>query len=190
MKFCNRPQMSDAEKKLASENPRGDWTVSAASVLRHDADLIDGINSCVKEEDTLWILGDFCMGRYAEAAKIRERIVCKDLRLIWGNHDHRSIESLFSATAEQTLIKINGQKIFLNHYPMRYWDASFRGSWHLYGHVHARLELEDIKEDWRLTKDVGVDACDYRPVNFEQISEYMQPRIPKFEARVASGKMN
>ena len=36
-----------------------------------------------------------------------------------------------------------------------------------------------------LTKDVGVDACDYAPISFEQLSEYMAPRVVEFEAAKA-----
>jgi hypothetical protein len=31
-----------------------------------------------------------------------------------------------------------------------------------------------------LTKDVGVDACDYRPWSFEELRAYMAPRIREF----------
>jgi hypothetical protein len=30
-----------------------------------------------------------------------------------------------------------------------------------------------------LTKDIGVDSCDYRPWGFEELRDYMSPRIDK-----------
>jgi calcineurin-like phosphoesterase family protein len=80
------------------------------------------------------------------------------------------------------MIKHLGKKIWLNHYPMRSWDKAFHGAWHLYGHVHGRLRAEDEANPRLLAKDVGVDACDYRPVSFSEISEFMKPREEVFWA--------
>lgn len=44
---------------------------------------------------------------------------------------------------EQVLIRIDQQKIFLNHYPMRSWDCARHGAWNLYGHVHDLFGYED-----------------------------------------------
>ena len=55
-----------------------------------------------------------------------------------------------------------------------------RGS--LYGHVHNRLAAEDAANARWLTKDVGVDACDYRPWSFEELRGYMAPRLDAFRA--------
>ena len=74
------------------------------------------------------------------------------------------------------MIKHLGKKIWLNHYPMRTWDKSFHGAWHLYGHVHGRLREEDEANPRLLAMDVGMDACGYRPVNFEEVADFMKPR--------------
>ena len=180
IKFCQRPFLSEAEQELLKEDPRGRWKVSRQSINHHDEALIAAINDSAVEQDTLWILGDFCWGEHEEAARYLNRFRCKNVNLVWGNHDHRSIGPLFQRAVEQCKIKVKGQKIWLNHYPMRSWDASFHGSWHLYGHVHARLQVEDQQQQWRLTRDVGVDACDYRPISFEELSDYMAPRLKTF----------
>lgn len=73
----------------------------------------------------------------------------------------------------------------LNHYPMRSWDGRFHGVWHLYGHVHDRLAEADRKNPTLFTKDVGVDACEYQPIGFEQLQAYMRPRIEAFGAAKA-----
>ncbi|MEM7312879.1 MAG: metallophosphoesterase family protein, partial [Planctomycetota bacterium] len=145
--------------------------------------LLEAINGVVQKHDVLWILGDFCWGNHGQASQYRERIQCKDIRLVWGNHDHRSIEPLFTKAIEQGMVSVRGQKIWLNHYPMRSWDRAFHGSWHLYGHVHGRMSEEDTEHNYRLTRDVGVDASEYRPVGFAELESYMQPRIKAFEER-------
>jgi calcineurin-like phosphoesterase family protein len=180
IKFCQRPFLSPEEQELARRDSRGQWRLSEETVRRHDDALLEAINSRVEAGDVLWILGDFCCGHLIEATEYRQRIRCRNVHLVWGNHDHHSIRPLFTDAIDQGMIRVAGQEIWLNHYPMRTWNKSFHGSWHLYGHVHGRLTGEDVATGFTLTKDVGVDACDYRPWSFEDLQAYMTPRIEKF----------
>ena len=185
IKYCLRPFLSPEERERAVRDPRGRWHVADETVRRHDDALLEAINAQVGEDDTLWILGDFCFNRLEEARPYRERIRCRAVHLVWGNHDHRSIGPLFGQAIEQGMVHVEGQDIWLNHYPMRSWDRSFHGSWQLYGHVHGRLAREDEARPDLLTRDVGVDACDYRPLSFEELRAYMAPRVGAFQRRKA-----
>jgi calcineurin-like phosphoesterase family protein len=187
VRFCSRPFLSPREQELLAElGPHGKWRVSAETLAHHDTALLANINACVQPEDTLWIVGDFCWGGLPEALRYRRRILCRTVHLIWGNHDQRSIASAFQQTYEQTHITVEGVDLFLNHYPMRTWYKSFHGSWSVYGHVHGRLQAEDQRDVSRLTRDVGVDACGYRPISFGELAEYMAPRLEHFHARRAA----
>lgn len=183
IKYCKRPHLNAQEKRLASEDTRGKWRVSEATVRLHDDSLLEAINSRVAEGDTLWILGDFCMGGREQAASYRDRIVCRDVRLVRGNHDRHDVEAVFDEVIEAGMIRVEGQEIWLCHYPLRTWNKRFHGSWHVYGHVHGRLEAEDRANLGSLTKDVGVDACDYRPWSFADLRSYMTPRLDEFYRR-------
>ena len=183
IKHCLRPFLSPEEEKLALSDSHEPWQVSEETVQRHDSALLDTINAVVQSDDTLWILGDFCWGKIDEAREYRERIKCRKVHLVLGNHDHDSIRPVFGHVIEQGMVGVEGQSIWLNHYPMRSWNKSARGSWHLYGHVHGRLSKEDARTPWRLTKDVGVDACDYQPVSFSSLQAYMAPRIQALAQR-------
>jgi calcineurin-like phosphoesterase family protein len=186
IRYCQRPHLSPQEQKLLQEQgSRGKWRVSAETVRRHDDALLAAINDVVEPDDLLWILGDFCWGGLVEATAYRARIHCRNLHFVWGNHDHHAIRPIFAHAIEQGMIEVEGQSIWLNHYPMRSWNRSFHGAWHLYGHVHGRLAREDAAADWTLTRDVGVDACNYRPLSFDDLSDYMGPRIEKFQRRKA-----
>lgn len=180
IKYCNRPWLTDAEKKLLAEGSRKPWRVSEDTVRRHDDALLDAINSRVAPDDLLWILGDFAWGRTEEVAAYRSRILCRDVRLVWGNHDRRDIAPCFSHCIEQGMINVQGQDIWLCHYPLRTWNKRFHGSWSLYGHVHGKMVAEDERNPTWLTKDMGVDACDYRPWSYEELSDYMGPRLEAF----------
>jgi calcineurin-like phosphoesterase family protein len=181
IRYCLRPFLTPAEGERAVREPRGRWRASAETVRRHDDALLETINASVGELDTLWILGDFCWGGLDVSRSYRGRIRCRDVRLVWGNHDQRSIRPLFGEALEQGMITVAGQDIWLNHYPMRSWDKSFNGSWHLYGHVHGRLREEDATHPTWLTRDVGVDACEYRPLSFDELGAYMAPRVEQFQ---------
>lgn len=186
IKYCERPFLSPAELAAVRADPRGKLRLSAETVCRHDDALLDAINARVGEHDTLWVLGDFCWGGLTEARQYRDRIRCRNVHLVWGNHDHRSVRPVFGTAIEQGMIAVEGQDIWLNHYPLRSWNKSFHGSWHLYGHVHGRLGREDADRPGTLVKDVGVDACGYRPWSFTELSAYMAPRVEAFHARKAA----
>ena len=187
LRFCQRPFLSAAEQELLqSLGARGKWRVSEESLRRHDEALLEAINERVGPDDMLWVVGDFCWGSLVDAMRYRGRIHCRNVYLVWGNHDHRSVGPAFSGTIEQGMIEVEGQAIWLNHYPMRSWNRSFQGSWHLYGHVHGLLVAQDAEQDWMLTRDVGVDACDYQPWSFQDLREYMTPRVEKFRERKAA----
>jgi calcineurin-like phosphoesterase family protein len=180
IRYCQRPHLDPDEKRRAAEDARGRWRVSKETVQRHDRALLDAINARVLERDTLWVLGDFCWGRRDEALHYRRQIRCENVYLVWGNHDHPSVGPVFDRTIEHGMIRVEDQDIWLCHYPLRSWNKRFHGSWHLYGHVHGRLDAEDRGNPSSLTKDVGVDACGYRPWNFDELRAYMAPRLAKF----------
>jgi len=191
IKYCARPFLSEQEKQQLAAEPRGSWKVSKQTVARHDTALIDAINQDVAPGDTLWVLGDYCWGGLEEAQAYRSRIACKQVNLVWGNHDNRSVAPAFNKTIEQGMVKASGQRIWLNHYPMRSWDGRFHGAWQLYGHVHGRFDAADAADPTLLTRDVGVDACGYRPISMDQLQSFMAPRIVAFEeakARLIAGE--
>ena len=49
--------------------------------------LVNNINSLVKENDTLWHLGDWSFGGYEQIKIFRDRLNCKNINLVFGNHD-------------------------------------------------------------------------------------------------------
>jgi calcineurin-like phosphoesterase family protein len=184
LKYCCRPFLSDQERQLLAEGR--DFKVSRESVERMDAAILTGINAVVGPEDTLWHLGDFSFGPPEAACGYRERIACRTVHLLWGNHDRREIAPLFSQCHEQVGIVVEGQRIFLNHYPMLSWDGSTKGAWHLHGHVHGRLAHRPLTRALvakLLMLDVGVDgpeevgsAHTFRPWSMAEIQAYMESK--------------
>lgn len=138
-----------------------------------DATILDNINSIVNAEDTLWILGDVAW-KGKSVAWYLDNIKCRNINIVIGNHDNK--QDLGKLQKDGRIIlyygfvdtSIHGHKITLCHYPMKSWNCSFRGAYHLYGHVHGR----GIPLRWSM--DVGVDSNDFRPVSWDQVLEYMK----------------
>ena len=143
--------------------------------------LIENINKKVKPDDTLYHLGDFAK---FDVKGIREKINCKNIVLILGNHDNikniRRNASLFAGIHNLLQIKScigNGviTEIVLCHYAMRIWNKSHYGTWHLYGHSHGTL-YDDPNS---LSFDVGVDPCNYVPLSITEVKNKMNAKTYK-----------
>lgn len=107
--------------------------------------LVDNINKCVQPDDTLFHLGDWSFHSVGNIFAFRNRIKCKNIHLILGNHDSDlyadpSCHSLFSSIDFYREININGRKIVLCHYPIATWNKCHHDSWMLHGHCHGKLQ--------------------------------------------------
>lgn len=154
--------------------------------------LIHNINRYVRREDELYVLGDFCWGaRFA--GHYRQRIKCRRVHMIWGNHDKESMGRVFTTRRDVAMVKTHmldctsqraGEfvSIWLSHYPHCYWPKSHWGAPHLYGHMHRqREELLDSLFPGRRAMDVGVDAVyklvgEYRPMSEFEVVKMLLAR--------------
>lgn len=144
-----------------------------ATVGEMDSAILDAINGRVGHNDTLWILGDFAYkGR--DPRHYRERIKCRNVRLLLGNHDKRSKceQAGFSFVGEVAEISMGTQRIWLSHYAHRSWPASHRGSWHLYGHSHGSLNSDDVARGLNAL-DVGIDNSTLWPWSFGDLASVL-----------------
>jgi len=151
-----------------------------ASVEEMDATLLRNINDRVKPGDTLYHLGDFAF-RTGRPDAYREKIKCRRLILIMGNHDPHTaagypkadFAALFSEVHLLLRVKLpvagKPQLIVLCHYAMRIWDRAHYGAWHLFGHSHGTLPDDPNARSW----DVGVDTNDFKPLSLDDIAAIM-----------------
>lgn len=178
IKYCGRPFMSETEqaewnelKAVGDEQGIRRMKLSEATVFAHDEAILANINSVVMPGDTLWCLGDFTMGhRTEDVTRWLNRINCKDVRLVRGNHDSHDTIKAFDFVRDYYELKIDGLTIIMSHYPMEHWNHSHHGSFMLHGHQHWPIERNraDIK---RL--DVGVDGHSFKPWSLAEIKAYM-----------------
>ena len=148
-----------------------------ASLEQMNSHLIANINEVVGQDDILFHLGDWSFGGFEQIEKFRSRLICKNIHLILGNHDHHierdkeGIQSLFSSVNSYVELDIKHQtlnvpKLVLMHYPIASWNNMARESIHLHGHVH-------LPSNQRINKgkmmDVGCDGNDLKPIELREV---------------------
>jgi len=178
------PQSGDQKLFFASDHHFGhknivrgvtEWDKERANNSVRDFDTIDEMNSViverindfVRENDILFSLGDWSFGGFDNIKKFRDRIVCKNIYLVLGNHDHHiennkkyievsefgtaevGIQNIFTKVFDGNLnLEVNipqyetlpGKKyqFVLSHYPIASWKDMSKGVMHLHGHVHLK----------------------------------------------------
>jgi calcineurin-like phosphoesterase family protein len=141
--------------------------------------LIDGINHFVDQGDTLIMLGDVSFGGFENIGNFLDRIICKNIHLILGNHDHHiennrdNIQSRFLSVNHYLEVKINDTSFVLCHYPLQSWHGLNKGVIHLHGHVHLS---ENKKFGNGKKMDVGVDGNGMDPYSIDDIIKIMDKR--------------
>lgn len=143
--------------------------------------IVSNINSLVKEEDELICLGDWNFGGTENIRSFRERVVCKNVGLILGNHDcrhqtefdpvikssGRKASTYFSFYEYYREIKYKGTLIILFHYPIASWNGMSSGSLHLFGHCHSTRESRYFNGGRSI--DVGLDGNNLMPYLLDDV---------------------
>ncbi len=154
MKHCNRP---------------------FSSVKEMDDFMIQNWNNNVKPKDDVYILGDFCFKTGNDPKYYLDRLN-GHMHIILGNHDkplkHITHPKIVSIKMYDE-IKDNGKKVILFHYPITEWDAFFRDSIHLYGHIHNSInDTYHIMKTIKNAYNVGADILDFAPRTLEDVILY------------------
>jgi calcineurin-like phosphoesterase family protein len=145
-------------------------------------------NETVGSDDVIYHLGDFGFCGQEKFTDIISRLNGKKY-LILGNHDIKNIKKSwtehFENIAMMAQIKVEGQLVYLSHFPLYTWGGLYRKDpiWHFYGHVHTKDGIITNRDAWlkpnRYQYDVGVDNNNYCPVSFNEIKAKIDP--PKKE---------
>jgi len=141
--------------------------------------LVNGINNVVGQDDTLIMLGDVSFGGFENIGLFIDRIICKNIHLILGNHDHHidnnrgDIQDKFLSVNHYLETNIEGKDFVLCHYPLQSWNGLNKEVIHLHGHVHLP---EDKKFGKGKKMDVGVDGNGIDPYSINDIIKIMDKR--------------
>ena len=145
-----------------------------------DRALIDNWNRKVKDEDTVYILGDISWYDKEKTKEIFQQLYGKKI-LIRGNHDRRNIipTECFAEIRDYKELKLSGNRnVVLCHYPIVFFNRHHYGAYMLYGHVHNshewnmteshKRELQQLDIQCNMF-NVGCMVRNYEPVTLDEI---------------------
>ena len=139
------------------------------TIEKMNESILNGINWNVGQDDILICLGDWSFGGFEYIEEFRNRIVCKNVHLVLGNHDHHiernkdDIQRLFTSVSHYETLVISKKTFRLFHYPIQSWNGMNEGDIHLHGHVHLP---PNRKFGQGKKMDVGIDGHpEFRPYN-------------------------
>ena len=155
-------------RTLDGEVPE-DQTRDFPTLERMNESILNGINWNVGQDDILICLGDWSFGGFESIEEFRNRIICKNVHLVLGNHDHHiernrdDIQRLFTSVSHYETLVIDKKTFRLFHYPIQSWNGMNDGDIHLHGHVHLP---SNRKFGQGKKMDVGIDGHpEFRPYN-------------------------
>lgn len=136
------------------------------SVEDMNTQLINNWNSIISDDDTVFFLGDFCMGNKDNIISYGKQLKGHKI-LVLGNHDHGSKAAYKEAGFEQ----IYGEQVVI-HFDE--YDKTIHFSHHrkpndethylnLYGHQHDKPDDDDMH------KCVCVELWNYKPILLDDL---------------------
>jgi len=150
--------------------------------------LVNNINNMVGEDDILIHLGDWSFGGFEKIEEFRCRLVCKNIHLVLGNHDHHiernkeGVQKLFSSVQQYLRLEVKRPinkattesfTFVCMHYPIISWDGMNNENIHLFGHVHLPSHLRVMEGR---AMDVGCDGNGLEPISMDEVLEIIKDR--------------
>lgn len=147
------------------------------SIEEMNQGIVDNWNSVVKEDDTVFVLGDLGFCGIEKLRPLMSQLKGK-IFLIQGNHDS---DKVVNKLYEEGIIKdyfkllevtvVNdeecpNQQLTLCHFPMIDWYNKEKGAWMIHGHQHQLPETPSCSPKHY---DVGLDKNGMTPISFEQL---------------------
>jgi calcineurin-like phosphoesterase family protein len=150
--------------------------------------LLDNWNETVAKNDTIWVVGDFALGKLAETLPLVAELHGHKILLAgnhdrcWAGHGRRAqgwAERYLAAGFDEVIhgsakVRIGDRTVFACHFPYRGdshdqdrfvgYRLVDKGAWLLHGHVHERWTRQG-----RMI-NVGVDATGFRPISESAIA--------------------
>lgn len=170
IKYCNRPFKNVYEMNEA---------------------LIKNWNDKIPEDATVFHLGDVSLTAIPKVLNDLLHRLNGNKYLIIGNHEKdalgkeyvrehwKGIYDIAEIYVEDEEITYSKQHIIMCHYPILAWNASHRGSWQLFGHVHGSLSNKGIIKHHPAQIDVGVDTNNYTPYSYQEVKEQITRQLLK-----------
>jgi calcineurin-like phosphoesterase family protein len=161
--------------------------------LEHmNSTIVNNINNKVGQDDILIHLGDWSFGGFEYIKEFRDRINCKNIYVLYGNHDHHiennrnEIQNIFTNTFQYAVLEVTKpshpiltqskttkHEFVLMHYPLTSWHDMNKGRMHLFGHVHLPKGKNVMGGR---AMDVGMDGNNLTPYSLSEILTTLRGR--------------
>ena len=140
--------------------------------------LVENWNRKVKNNDTIYIIGDLFWDCYS-AERILPNLNGKKV-LILGNHDESwvnkfDISKHFISISTLLNTRIDNRFVTLCHYPMLEWkgsnkEGSSKQSYLIHGHIHNKVKPEySLLNKNEHCLNAGVDVNDFEPKTLDEL---------------------
>lgn len=145
--------------------------------------IVENLNSKVGKDDELICGGDWSFSSIQNAFYWREKIRCRNIHLVLGNHDgkhgtvfdpvwnNKHVSSLFKSYGHYKEFYHNKTLICVFHFPIQSWNSMSKGAIHLHGHTHRSPQEKFINGGKSM--DIGLDGNNYNPYSIDEIFEIM-----------------
>jgi calcineurin-like phosphoesterase family protein len=137
--------------------------------------IIRKFNERVKEDDLCFFMGDFIFksgsgkgeGESDKAIEFRDKLLCKSIIFLEGNHDKGGKNSL-KTPIRKIIIRYGGRDICLVHDPTH---LDFSYSFCICGHVHEKWHFKEFTRNGKTVHccNVSVEQTNYYPVSWNEI---------------------
>lgn len=160
------------------------------SVAEMDAEMIKRWNESANKRDEIYIVGDFAYRSDHEYSWYLSKLNGKK-HLIIGNHDYRILkdekaQSYFESIHHMISVKDDNREVILFHYPILEWKGYFRGSLHIFGHIHeASHRMYDYICNQPNMLNAGASIIDYRPATLQELIHYNLRYKEKLKEEIA-----
>ena len=166
-------------------------TIREFRTLEHmNSHLVGNINEVVGQDDVLFHLGDWSFGGFESIEQFRNQIVCQNVHIVTGNHDHHiqnnrgDCQKLFSSVNKYVELNVkwpvgpemHDANFVLMHFPIASWNNMARGAIHLHGHVHFN---ENVRLQEGKMMDVGCEGNNLYPIDMSEVLSIMKNRPVK-----------
>ena len=142
-----------------------------------DEEMIRRWNQAVEKKDEVYILGDFAYRSEHDYVWYLSRLNGKK-HLILGNHDYRILkdeaaQSYFQSIHHMLSVRDENRELILCHYPLLEWRGYFRGSLHIFGHIHEACHAmyEHICRQPNML-NAGASVIGYQPATLPELIQY------------------
>ena len=163
-----------------------------SNIEEMEAILIANWNNIVTNQDTIYILGDFCFEKESEWLRLLSQLKGKKV-LIKGNHDLKNMSSSLKNKFQDIkdykeiddVLDNESVKVILSHYPIPFYKKDYSNKvYHLYGHLHNTIEEMYMQKFRKIIlstddRDISSNKCqfyncwcgfyNYTPVTLKEI---------------------